>query len=400
MGSSTEQSGHGPVMVETAEEGFSILRLLALLGQQKWWMLLVFLLVMAACFAVSVIVPKKFVSTAILMSPAQPNNSAAVALGQLSGLATMTGALGGMKSQDELMVALLRSRRVQDELIDTLQLASRYQTGSREIARRMLNEHVAITLDKKSGLITVEATDLDADFSARLANAHVDVLRKTVSRLAITEAQQRRQFLEQQLGKARLAFATADAVFRQAQARTGFAVAPVLAETSVREGVALRMQISSQEIRLQSLAQSLTQQHPEFQRALAELSALRRKLAQLESGTGESSAPKGDQTALDAYRDMRVQESVLDELIKQLEMAKLDEAREGPGIQLIDAAVPPEGPSKPSKRVILIAGVLLALVLSVAVAVCRTYLIRERARPDSDWIKAWQAWFGGQAKTP
>jgi tyrosine-protein kinase Etk/Wzc len=372
---------------------FSITRLLVMLGAQKWWMLSTAILVVVASWAVARWIPKQYVATAVIMTQAPQGNSTLSALGQLSSLAGAVGPLGGMKSQDDLMVALLKSRRIQDELIKTLDLKARYDTKSSEGVRKQLGDKVTITLDKKTGLIVIDAADSESVFASRLANSHVEVLRGALSTLAINDAQLRRKFFEQQLDRTRQAFATAEATFRQAQAQSGFALAPVLAEGSVRESVAIRSQISSREIQLQALSRTLTNEHPEFQRQIAELMALRQKLSQLEHG-GASQGTRGSPAALDAYRDMKVQEAVLETLVRQLEMAKLDEAREGPTVQFIDVASPPEGPSKPSGRVILIAGALLAIVLAITVGVLRVWWVEDARQPTSRLRAVTRAWVG------
>jgi len=49
----------------------------------------------------------------------------------------------------------------------------------------------------------VEVDDKEAQFSADLANAHAAEVTKLLGRLAVSEAQQRRVFFEQQLKDAR-----------------------------------------------------------------------------------------------------------------------------------------------------------------------------------------------------
>lgn len=70
------------------------------------------------------------------------------------------------------------------------------------------------------------------------------------------------------------------------------------------------------------------------------------------------------------YRDFKYQETLYELFAKQFEMAKLDEAREGATIQVVDAAQPPELKSKPKKALIAILATLatgFALLLFVFV---------------------------------
>jgi len=51
---------------------------------------------------------------------------------------------------------------------------------------------------------------------------------------------------------------------------------------------------------------------------------------------------------LDAVRDLKYQEAIWEILAKQFEVAKLDEAKDFPMIQLLDKAIPPEKNQNPS----------------------------------------------------
>jgi uncharacterized protein involved in exopolysaccharide biosynthesis len=71
--------------------------------------------------------------------------------------------------------------------------------------------------------------------------------------------------------------------------------------------------------------------------------------------------PKGDvpEAGLEfvrKLRDVKYYEAIFDILAKQLELAKLDEAREGAFIQIVDPAVPPEQKSFPMCGLFTIAG--------------------------------------------
>ena len=54
------------------------------------------------------------------------------------------------------------------------------------------------------------------------------------------------------------------------------------------------------------------------------------------------------------YRDLKYQETVFELLAKEFEVAKLDEAREGSIIQVVDAAVPPDKKSSPHRALIVL----------------------------------------------
>lgn len=79
---------------------------------------------------------------------------------------------------------------------------------------------------------------------------------------------------------------------------------------------------------------------------------------------------------LNAVRNLKYQEAVWEILSKQFEMAKLDEAKDFPLIQVLDKATPPEKKSKPKRSLIVILAILVASFFAVIWAFIREALIR------------------------
>jgi tyrosine-protein kinase Etk/Wzc len=65
------------------------------------------------------------------------------------------------------------------------------------------------------------------------------------------------------------------------------------------------------------------------------------------------------------FRDLKYQETVFELLAKEFEIAKLDEAREGSIIQVVDAAVPPDIKSSPHRTLIVLGTTVLAFFVAV-----------------------------------
>ena len=63
---------------------------------------------------------------------------------------------------------------------------------------------------------------------------------------------------------------------------------------------------------------------------------------------------KSDDDYIVKYRDFKYQESLFEMFAKQFELAKLDEARDGAVIQVVDVAQAPERKSKPKKAMIAV----------------------------------------------
>jgi len=74
-----------------------------------------------------------------------------------------------------------------------------------------------------------------------------------------------------------------------------------------------------------------------------------------------------------ARRELKLQETLLEGMVRQYEIAKLDEAKEGPSLQQVDVAQVPDYKSRPSRSLIVLASTLIALLLVSAWVVVRRY---------------------------
>ena len=377
------------------DDEISLLELATAIGEEKETILKITGLGTALGLAYALLATPIFTAKTVILPPQQQASAASAMLSQLGGLAGIAGAAAGLKSPDEQYVAFLKSVRLQNGLIRDFKLQARYDTDSLEDTRKALTEAVQVSTDKKTGLITIAVDDKDPAFAAKLANAHVPALSQLMGSLALSEAQQRRVFFEQQLEKTQQALDAAEIGFRQEQQRGGIVATEALAETSVKAGATLRAQIAQKEVQLQALRSYATEQNPDLQRALNELGALRQQLKRLEQGGGNvSSSPIAGQQAVKRFRDVKVLQAKLEVLVKQYEMARLDEAREGPLLQVVDPATAPERKSKPKRALVVMLSTLAAGFAGLLFALGRRALRKNADQPEqaAGLVAFKQAW--------
>ncbi len=378
------------------EDEISLLDLATALGEEKATLFAIPLLTTLVAVGVSLLMTPIFTAKTVVMPPQQQQSGAAAALASLGGLAGLAGAAGGIKSPDEMYVAFMGSEGLQNRLIADLKLQERYEEKTLSDTRKSLKEKMRISSDKKSGLLSIEADDIDPAFAAELANRHVAELRTMLGRLAVTEAQQRRVFYEQQIQQTQDKLAVAEVAFRAAKEKSGMQVTSVLAETGVRASAELRGQIAAREVQLQAMSRFATAQNPDTQRIASELAALRSQLNKTEQGSGESKAAASPlhQEAVKSYRDVKVQEAMLEVLIRQYELARVDESKEGPLIQQVDEAVAPERKSKPKRAQIVLVAAFAGLFWGVLVAFVRRAIKKAQRDPASagQWLALKKAW--------
>jgi capsule polysaccharide export protein KpsE/RkpR len=215
----------------------------------------------------------------------------------------------------------------------------------------------------RDGLIAVEVDDRDPARAAAIANAYVEELGKLMQGLAITEAAQRRLFFERKLGEAREQLAKSEAALGSSPVseRVLKAEPRAAAEMIAR----LRAEVTATEIAVSTMRGYLADGSPDLKVAQGRLSALRAQLAAAQQADVRPNDSERDGYVA-RYREFKYAEGLFELLAKQFELARIDEARDGALIQVIDQAVVPERNSKPYKALIAIACALAALVASLA----------------------------------
>ena len=365
--------------IETEDDEISLLDLLQVVADNLRLLVLGPLAAGLLALGCTFIITPSFTATTKFMPPQQQQSGAASLLAGLGALGGLGGAAAGIKNPADQYIAFLKSRSVQDALVDRYKLMERYEAQSREDARKQINGNVQVAAGK-DGLITIDVSDKDPSFAAQLANAHIEELGKLMNRLAITEAQQRRVFFEKQLTNAKDNLVKSEQSLRSSGVnRSALKANPVAAVEALAK---LKATITAQEIKLASMRGYLNEAAPEFKQAQTELMAMRSQMDRAEKADPSASGGSdGDYIA--KYRDFKYHETLFELFAKQYEMARVDESREGALIQVVDVAVPPERKSKPQKAQIAVTSALATGFVLMLFAFIRQALRSAAQKPES-----------------
>ena len=357
----------------TQEEGINILDLLIVLAERKRWIAQTTAAITVLAAAVVFLLPSRYTATAKILPPQQNQSLSATLAGQLAGLGALGAVAGGnlgLKNPNDLYIGMLKSRTVEDSLVQRFDLRKVYRDSKMSDAEKDLEKASDIAATKE-GFITIAVEDRDKKRAADMANAYVDELRKVMQRVAVTEAGQRRLFFEEQVEQAKENLAKAEEGLKATQQKTGMIQLDGQAKAIIESVVRLRAQIAAQEVQIQGMKSFATDQNPDLVMANQELAGMKTQLAKMERQQGVASGdvaiptgsvPEAGLEYVRRLRDVKYYESIYELLAKQYEMAKLDEARQGAVVQVIDPAVEPDRKSSPKRGLILAAVMFVALL--------------------------------------
>lgn len=371
-------------------EYFSMLDLMIVIAKHKRKLVLAPLLAGVLAGAVSLVIPNVYTATVQIMPP-QNQSGASALLGQLGGAlgGLAGGALGG-KTTNETYIGMLGSRTVSDELIKKFDLAKVYETDYPSDTRKAL-KNATTFINSRDGMIIIEFDDKDPKRAAAVANAYADGLQRLTQTLAVTEAARRRLFFQTQLDQTRDSLAKAEVALKETQEKTGLIQLSGQAQGILEAAANLKASIASKEVALRAMRTFATPNNPDYVRAEQELAGLRAQLAKVEtapnSGNGDISiaTAKVPGVALEyarRMRDLKYFETLFELLAKQVELAKIDEAKDSAIVQVLDPAVIPDKKSKPRRSLIVLITMMAVLVLSFCWALVRELV--DSAKADQD----------------
>lgn len=369
-------------VVETgAERDINPLELLQVLVRRKSLILKICAAALVVSAAVSFFLPDVYSSTAKVLPPQRDGGGGLSAvLSQMGGLAGLAaGGLGGGGNTD-LYLGILKSRSVEDAVIQRLDLTNVYGAKDIEGARRKL-EKVVKAQAGKDGIIVVTTEDEDPKLAAQLANTLVDELGKTTVRLNLTKAGTERVFLEKRLDVVKKDLKNAEEELKSFAQRTKMILIDSQARASI-EGVArLKAELARQEVLLAVATSNQTDESPQVQAIRSAIRRIKSELgAQAGNGGGGEGIPSvGSVPSVGLeysrrLREFKTQEAIFEQLTKQYEVAKLNEAKDSSSMQVLDQAVVPLHKSKPKRSLIVVLSTLTAFFCSVLVIFMQEYL--------------------------
>jgi tyrosine-protein kinase Etk/Wzc len=360
----------------------------------------------AACLAVlgtaaALLLPRRYTASVTILPPQQGSAGSAAMLAQLGNLGALASMGGGLsvKNPNDLQVSLLKSRTVEDAMVERFHLLALYRARYLSAARKGWEHKTAVDNGLKDGLIRLSVTDSDPARAAELADGWVQEYRQLTANLAVTEASQRRLFFERELEGAHADLNRAEDNLKATEERTGVLEIDGQAREMIASAAALRAQVSAKAVEIRGMQEFAAGENPDLVRAEQELSALEGQLTAMDAASdrtdGNLALPAGKitQDGLDyvrALREMKYREAVYELLTRQMEVARVDEARQGALVQVVDPAQIPDRPDS-AFRYFVIAGALLCALpagLALAIAAELAAALRACRRQAGSWKQA------------
>lgn len=368
-----EQTAAQKVSISNDDEPINFFYPLIVLAKNK--RKIIFFPLIAAIFAAGLtfLMPNQYTATAQVLPPTSQSGSAALLAQMGGGLGGFASGALGLKNPNDTYIGILTSRTVQDRIIDRFKLQDVYESKLRSDARKSLTIASKIS-SGKNNFVTISVEDKDPKLAADLANGYVEELQKMSNVIAVTEASQRRLFFEKQLLQAKDNLGTAEVELKKIQEKTGIIQLAGQAEAIIRATAEIKAKISAKEVELGAMKIFATASNPNYVRIEQELIGLRAQLKKNEVGMNQGqgdisistrNVPEVGLEYVRHLRDVKYYEGMFELLAKQFELAKIDEAKQGSTLQVLDSAIVPDRKSSPGRMLIVLSVFLLTLFFIV-----------------------------------
>ena len=377
------------------------------------WRRLIFwntLILTVVAAGISFILPQRFTAVAQILPPSDETDifglTSLLGGGASSGLGRLrTGMLGGSMASD-LMVGILESRTVVENVAERCSIATYYRIrrSSREKAGKQLREMTRLSATSE-GIVRVAAEARTPRLAAMVANAYVAELDSFLRHSNISRGRNMRIFIERRLAEVHSALLAAQESLQVFQQTNRVASVDDETKAAIDAYAKLESQLYVKQTELGALAEVASEDNPFAQGLKREISSFRAQLGQLEHGRGGAGFGVGFGVSFERlpslaaafaqrYREFRIQEESYAALYEQYEYARILEARNAPAVTVLDYAVPPERRSFPRRTVLMLVAALLGLVLGSGIAFVSEYFYTIRSTNPSEY-EGWQdLWLG------
>jgi uncharacterized protein involved in exopolysaccharide biosynthesis len=396
--------------------GESLLDVVTILAEHRKFIVRFVLIATLLTAVITFLCPKWYRSTASVFPAEQTSlfpglEGVSSLVKTLSGGGKKIGPLGGPSEADRF-IAILKSDRVVSAMIAKFGLVNVYDYASssypmEKTAQELLDNTVVKVEDE--GNMTVSVYDKDPARAAEMANYYVELLNQTNSELQVQNARGNREFIEQRYSKNLDDLKTAEEAMKGFQLKHGVVAVPEQTQASIKAGAELYARLAAKEIELNVLRRQFSEDHPGVAGAKIEIDEIRKKLDDMNSGTYKSAdevkilvpfrqVPGLATEYVRLYRDLQIQNKILEFITPLYEQAKIEEKRNTPSVVILDKAGIPERKAKPK----ILMFTLLGFVISLVVAVAGVFLVEAVRRLDAAfagrvtglWLLLRSDWFG------
>ena len=337
----------------------------------KWkkFIIINLLIVLALSVTYALLLPLEYKATAtITLPPEQQMGFGGLTniLGGKSSIASMGAKLfGGTNQSEDIILGLLNSRTSLSKIIDKFDLMGYYEISDNNMDKALKAFKKDISSDPNEyGMIDFSVVNKNPRLSAEIANYMVSLTDSMNIKLNMKAAKNNRIFIEKRYLQNVSDLKIAEDSLYKFQRKYGIVAVPEQLEVTVKAAAEVESMLMKKEMETYVVKKVYGEDSPQYQAVLDEQNLLKSKVQELKSSQNLSTLsnvlypfkemPDIAIQYLRAYREVELQETIMEFVLPMYEQAKVEEQKSIPTLLVIDKAIPPELKYSPKRATIVL----------------------------------------------
>ena len=336
----------------------------------KWKRFLIFLAVVVAILSylgIYFLIQPQYDATAVIVPSEQDQMGGITSL--LKSFSNLPVSIPGLKksTSTDIYKTIIYSRTSMENLVKKFGLYQEYGYDTMEETIKEAKANVFADETKENAYeITVRASSPQK--AADMANYLVDQLNKTIIEMDVRKSKENREFLATRYDEIKNNLKLSEDSLAKYQQQTGILMAEDQTKASIEEYTKLEADLATKQIELSIVQKLYGQDSQQAYNSKIAVTEFENKLNKIKAGTDGNdlflaikNLPSKGMIYLRLYRDVKINQAMLEFIIPLYEQARFEEQKNIPFLQIIDHAKAPEKKAYPKRFVITL--VITAIIM-------------------------------------
>lgn len=342
---------------------------------KRRFIIITVLIVTIISAGISLILPKWYKATTVIMPPANEE-------GQFSGLGAnlsafgLGGMLGGGEDQMRIL-AILKSKKMLELLDEQYDLQTKYNQKFKFQTYKQLKSNFRIEIGEEEQIV-VSLFDKDQEMVAEMTNYIIHCLDSLNISLSTSKAKNNRRFVENRIQMTMDSLSLFENKTAQFMENNDIISLSEQLKAEIEKAADMKAQIMAKEVELDVMKARLNPDNQAIANSEIALRFLKDKYCEFFDSTGSDklfinldNVPYIQKQYAQLLRKVVYFSKLLEYLGPQYEQAKIEETRDIPTIQVIDRAKKPEWKDGPRRLKIIVSALFVSFILSIIIVLMK-----------------------------
>lgn len=346
----------------------------------RWKKFLISLAVIVAVISylgIYFLIPPQYDATAVIVPSEQDQMSGISSL--LKSFSNLPVNIPGLKkaANTDIYKTIIYSRTSMEKLIEKFGLHKEYGNDLMEETIKEARSNVFAEETKENAYeITVRASSPKK--AEEMSNYLVDQLNSTIIEMDIRKSKENREFLATRYDEIKNNLKLSEDSLTQYQQQTGILMAEDQTKASIEAYTKLEADLAAKQTELSIVQKLYGQDSPQAYNSKISVTEYENKLNKIKAGTDGNNLflaiknlPSKGMNYLRRYRDVKINQAMLEFIIPLYEQARFEEQKNIPFLQIIDHAKAPEKKAYPRRGLITVMITSIVLIFALLLIILR-----------------------------